>query len=130
MCLCFALWLAAISGCATLPNVRGEWTGETYLRTAVYSPQQKTMAVYFTTDYPVGRFSYRGGFLVDEKRHMVSHRYAGRRLRVRGTIKSAGAIDGTTGLNYEAVMMPDGKPAPCMVLVVREKDIVDVSPTR
>ncbi|MDQ3620899.1 MAG: hypothetical protein M3463_00185 [Verrucomicrobiota bacterium] len=132
-----SLWLCfcvlAFSGCGTFSPgvtfrpVNGEWTGRTSFVTAV-SRGHKTKAIMFGTDRPVGRYDYRGGFLVDEKMRMVSHRYAGRRLRVRGTIKSAPAIDPRTGVKYESAIEDGELVLYYMVVAARLNDIVDLGP--
>ncbi|MDQ3620893.1 MAG: hypothetical protein M3463_00150 [Verrucomicrobiota bacterium] len=130
LCFCvLAFWgCGTFSPGVTFRPVSGEWTGRTRLITALDGPQQATSAVVFRTDRPVGRQDYRGGFLVDEKMRMVPHRYAGRILRVRGTMKCAPAIDPRTGLKYDRSMDSDGKWAISLVVVARAKDIVDLGP--
>jgi hypothetical protein len=119
----------AFSGCgATVRSVRGEWTGQTRAITAINLPHTAD-AVYFEMTDP-DRSGRIGGVLVDEKRRLLSKRYLGRVLSVRGTIKLASAIDPTTGMEYGSVIGSDGKPLLCAVLVCRAKDIVDLGPAR
>ncbi len=129
--IAFVLGLLVISACSTLSSVRGEWTGRTRLNTLVSGPHRTEGVLLLIERGPeeYGR-TPMGVILVDENSRLVSKKYSGRILRVRGRIKRAPAIDGSTGIAYRTALHRQVPTIVMLVLVAREKDIRDFGPAK